>query len=769
MLEVQKYEQNDALETLVKQCQPTVSMPKVKRIRNRTYTTSTELYERTKTMKIKHLKKVRSNEVELINDDPVLSLNWHFYKKELIMANKAELVNKFRLHDAIYDIETLKEISDYVFYNATDDYYYIVGIASMYGWKPDDDKQKVHDYLINWTQNDWKPTFLDSTEQYNDEFRMELRKFFREGKIKKNIKVESQEEFCTNIVETSSTGSAYDPGGPRVRVEVGFDEVKVMNTKFAKSAALSVKEKMKRLNKMKPFKHRASVKVELFPKQRIIVSAEYDATLKMRYVNKWFNEWMREREFCTLYQNKSQTLDMWLNIADNTKGFNCPTDQNKFDHHVTAEMVKIYLQEKTDLIRQYSGSDDLVHVSKTIEYGITNGTIEYDGTTYKWLSGILSGWQITAEIDSIVNLIQNRLAVKQLKRMTIDVDQKHLYVQGDDVACKFKTVTEAMCFISSMRMSTYVIHPSKSFISVRHNEFLRKYYFKGEINGYPSRMVNGLLWLYPGDQTPKMVKEKLSSTVDKWTKFYERMRTSNKQHKLSVITSDLLGAKVPQDLIKKYLSTQRVMGGAELISGANYEINEIPGRWRRRVSVNSPGYEDFRLRFGKYQVREMEDWIVKVLNVPGEYKGNKLRDDAGLEVKPERKIEPLRYTIVRGFETPQTERNSKLPNNVLFGKSKEFMGYVFPNIESFVQKGRAPKSWIYDFLLGRTKLLTPKIAGMSDEFASYFYEPYKASLINAMYHKKNVPDKWLRLNQYANEYFAEYLVNNLNTKVPRMY
>jgi len=745
-------------------------------VKKREYKTATELYELARTKKIKHKHKIRGNGlVEFINEDIVLSLNWHFYKKILKMKGKTALIKKYKLDKAIYSIEELSDISEYVFKKGTHDYEYIVGIQTLYGWKEYDDPDEIVNKMRRWVNNDFKPKYQGNYEVFLKKFRNNVRKILRWRSLPLEFDT-TAEDYCTNIAETGTSGSAFDPHGPRAEVLYNGEEVKIPNSKFAKSVALSVEEKMKRLFRKEKQIANVSQKVEFYPKVRLIVSAGYNTTLRMRFIDRWLSQWMKGYDLTTLYQTKKDSLNMWMNFANNkTKDWNIPIDQTSFDHNVTKDMVLIMCNEQTELIRDKCiNNEDILKVSKNLEYELDGGEITYKNiktgkvTKLDYKSGILSGWQFTAHFDTLANIAENMTAREMADEVyNIKIEQTLFNAQGDDQLVKCRTLRQAIALVCCMRIMGFLIHPKKTFFSQHHNEYLRKYSKDGEINGYASRMVNGLLWIYPGEKMPDQLVEKLSSTLDTWTKFCERVRFG-KGILLKFLKSEYSGQKIDKETYNKYLSTDKIYGGAELTEGKQYLINTTAGKLMGKVEIPDQGYKQFHQRFGQLQSREMESWILNVIKMPDVIKHERIRKPTEIEINEVKKIEPIEFQFIPSLQRPTTARSKSFPPNVIFGKSQQFLSEVFPDLDSFADRSHAPKSWIYSYVTGQVKTVAPKISGMSQEFSTLLFAPYEASVINAMYYKRNVPDKWLRLNQHVVKNFELY-IKTINKSLPRMY
>lgn len=746
----------------------------------RVFKSSKELYILIKENKelnwLKHQKKVQAEVVEFINNNCPLSLSWHFYKTELVKKGKGNLIDKYRLDEAIYSQDELKEISNCVFYEGGEDYEYLVGIDTLYGWEKIVDDDLIISKMKAWVNNDLKPNFEGSETAFNQRFREKVRETLR-WRSNKMPMTTTARDFCTNIVSEGTTGSAYDPENNRTNIKVIDPEndvkVKFKKTKYTKSAALSVSNKMRRLFKKKKQRARVSHKVEFAPKVRIIVSSDYDTTLKMRFIDEWLTPWLNGLDKSTLFQTKSQTYQMWRKFAENGVYYNVPIDQSQFDHHATKTMVLIMLDEIKQLIQDYATNNtELLDVMDSIVYALDGGEITYttsDGkiVTLKYESGILSGWQWTALLDTIANIAEFGVMCDLAEKNKIKMEVKQFNAQGDDGLVKLTTPVACLALITAYNQCGFEVHPRKTFISRRHNEYLRKYSKNNEVNGYPARMVTKLLWLYPGDLLPITEIEKLTTTLSKWKMFNERMR-GDTQSLLRYIRSEYTALKIPVAIYEDYLRISQTRGGAGLLgTETTKKVNVVRSPKAKKLVVEDDvGYQEFRLRFGKHQTREMENWFSNLILITDKrYRDNVI---STVEITNAKEIKPYSFTFIKTSDKPKTDRNPLFPSNVIFGKSKELMEEVFPNINTFTQLSRAPKRWIYDYLSGTLDEVSPRIEGFSDEFASLLFNDYKASLINAMYYKKVTDQKWDSLNLFAERMFGTYIHSTLH-HLPRMF
>lgn len=710
--------------------------------------------------------------IRYINDNVPLSINWAMYKKMLRSINKYYLVKKYKINIRVWDQKMLKNLSVFMLEkgpSVDEDFHLMVGIENLYGYNHEALEESQLEKLKAWVQNDFKPRWQGSTELYLKQFREEVAKVLR-WKDATQLVDTTIEQFCVNIAQTGTTGSAFDPGGPRATVSTpGDPNYKIINNKFSKSAVLSVENKVQRILTNKEQKAKVSVKVEPVPKVRLIISSDFNMHLKMRFIDTWLARWMNGNPESTLWQTKEQTKAMWLKFC-NMGDWNIPIDQSAFDHHISQEMVLGMLEEIKSLILERAiapgpveqkTKDELLQTMDTIIYGMENCTLSYLDPVSKmehvlqYRSGILSGWQWTAFLDTLANIAQKNLAIRQTAEEGLDISMIYFNAQGDDQLTQFAKLWKGILYWLTLTTAGYDIHPSKNFFSTKHNEYLRKYSTELGINGYPARMINKLMWLYPGKQEVVNTHSLLNNIYSRWDKLKERCYSNWLVFK-QYLFSDYIGAKINKETYYGFLGAKRIYGGKEVsfVPKTNLSLSSIPGTWQYHIGIHGEGYRQFQEIFGEYQSREMDDWYLQAVQLPDVIKHVEIKSKSELTFQEVEDIEPLEFALTNDVEPilkPQLIEGWKY--NEIFSQSNEIMLKLFPRIDTFIEQGHAPKSWIYDFILGKLKVVLPQVDGFSEEGVSLAFEEYVTSVTVAMYMKKYTDDKWNRLQEYVKEVF----------------
>lgn len=743
-----------------------------KQITKRVFITRTAAYDAIKNMPmVRPQFRPNIKEIELINDNIVLSINWALYKDILIKTGNRRLINKYHISDRVYDYNSLKNISVYMLINGPrveKGWQYLVGIETLYGLYYEGQSIKVYEKLNEWVNNTFKPTLNGSETQYLDKFRTKVKELlnFKPGKLAIDMTLD---QFCVNLPLTGTSGAAFDPGGERLTAYYDDIKLSVMNSKFAKSAKLSPQQKRERILGNKNFKANVSIKLENYPKIRLIASADYTSTIKMRFIDTWLVKWMKGNPLSTLWQTKEQTLDMWLNFSK-MQGWNVPIDQTNFDHKVSKDMVQIINEEILQLIEDKAINDEvtkqhLIMTMKSIIYGLNNMRVfrtDQDGEAYSlpYNSGIISGWQWTAFYDTVANIAEGEIA-----KEAADTGNQILFnAQGDDQLNVFKHLYDGLMYWIKLSQSGFEIHPQKNFFSLVHNEYLRKYSQEGVVAGYPARLINKICWVYPGKSEKIDNINKVKDIYTRWSKMRERMLT-DWAHITEYMYDDIKGAKINKAFANDILAARKVNGGlgVSFLPPNNKEIVNIPGTWTYHISIDGEGYSAFKKTFGEYQEREMDVWMYQAIGLQKEQDHIQLKSDDQLGFRLASNLQSIEYVINR--DAASTSIPKMLEGWTLqdvFTTNTKLIEKAFPTISRWIQTKNAPRSWLYDYACGRVKVLYPEQDNISQEAMSLVCMQFDNSIFNAMINKSPKPDKWRRLNQYLIENIAKIIAKEVH-------
>lgn len=606
-----------------------------------------DVYILLKKEKIKHNYKHTNNKklIPYIADYPVAGLNYDFYVDMLKLAKKDYLISKYNIDVRIYSSELLKKLSDFALQSGpiVNDFEYLVGINYLYGYNYKPNTDDVPDLLKDWVQNDFTPNYRGSVTEFQNRFRKAVKSILtkrREEKPNISIKM-SPKEFVQNIPFVGTKGSAYEPGSDKLDIDVDGIKAKALNNKYSKSMALPTDVKLKMIMTKMKLKAKCSIKVELYPKVRLIVGADYKSFLKQRYVETFLNDLFDGCDLSTLWQTTEQKRKMWIDFSiykKNNKDWNVPIDQTEFDHKVTLVMNRIMLEEIQAILPE--NSDNYVSMKEVIEtliWGLENTTVHWkdqkakEGTEeliLKYKSGVLSGWQLTAFLDTLANIAESMVALELCEELEVPIKFLRFNAQGDDQFTKFKYLHEGLCYWAAMSSFGFSIHITKNFFSTLHNEYLRKFSTDEQVNGYPCRMINGIMWQYPGDQFEKNGLARLNGLKDKWLKFAQRLKINFKKIK-NLFIKDAVKMRIKREVVIKFLMVSKLRGGAGIDGSltnmepfAFYDDDpkqnivvkdglggEVLGDGGN-VTIHGAGYNEFKQLFGEYQQRSLTSGVL---------------------------------------------------------------------------------------------------------------------------------------------------------------
>lgn len=753
-----------------------IKIPKSVPIKRRQKIKAKAVYAKAKEFKLKNIYRIREDMLD-IEDDPIRTVNFATYAKMLSKAGKSYLLSEWQIFDRMFDFNSLKELGSYMKSkgpDATKDWFYMVNIEALWGWREIKDGPKIWDKVLNWVHKKFIPQYKGSEDLFNKKFREKIRTILRWRPDTVQAPY-TLREFVQLPPVMGTAGSSFDRVNTRKMNLVDNDSVPIEfnKNKFSKTFAYSEDERYEMMKTQRSNDCNVSIKMELYPKVRTIVSMNYLGAEQMRYLDTWLKKYMKGNPISTLWLTKKQRLDMWIKFAENeTNMVNCPIDQSAFDAHCSKMMIQIVNEELEAIIReklpQNEAKDDLSLIANNITEALKTGTVFYNYTdedgkrinnSCSYENGVLSGWGFTAFYDTIINAAEMEMAFDRLLEEEISFKKIYANVQGDDQYLTLDSWNSCLAYWAAMYDMNLDINLDKNFFSTNHNEYLRKWSTQGIVNGYPARIINKMCWLYPGSAFVKEPLDRMRNICDNWLRLSERFMIP-KERVIPYIMEDIGGAKLDVELCKKLLYAKVTVGGIGLLPHNDYVFNRIGGEWIIDPTIVAKGYEDFKLRYGEYQVRELEAWSLQAI-------GAKDRNKKGKELKKEveiilgdEPIKPKEFLCIRGVRLLDIPRIKNYPDQVIFGNSDELIEKIFPTVQSFIDSGNAPKSWCKDYLTGKLDMVTPPVQGLSVEMASLVWSEYSGSLSYAMYQQRRTQDKWRRLNYWAETNFDKIVQNN---------
>jgi hypothetical protein len=250
-----------------------------------------------------------------------------------------------------------------------------------------------------------------------------------------------------------------------------------------------------------------------------------------------------------------------------------PLDQSKFDHIPTSGEVADVVQWMVTQARRMSGwSPEQEYVSELLVWKLREGgTIKYRGAkktiSSRVTHGILSGWYITATLDTVFNGMEYLAICKRagmIPRMTAD----EVCFQGDDINKVGGNYHESCC-LAEEYAKVLNVHPSKFFIDVERGEFLRNTFgWDARKNvayrcGYLARSLPSMFYAQRWSQGMMNAR----SIVNSWSDLASR--SGNLKACLEHCRRDLFGyfkGRVSLKDIDDWMSTPTPAGGAGVLN-----------------------------------------------------------------------------------------------------------------------------------------------------------------------------------------------------------
>jgi len=339
---------------------------------------ASQCYEKAKELKLKHLYKIRGKLFD-IEQDPIRSVNYTLMYRLFEKHGKKKKLEQYAVYERMHDFKSLKSLATYMKNNGPDgdsDWYLFTDIDTMWGYKEVEHGDAIVRKIEDWVVKKFRPEVDGSEEVFNDKFRVEIAKLLR-WKDTTQEQEFTVEEFCKMVPLMGTTGSAYDPEH-RGEFKVDYDgkKLKMGKNKYTKAFSMSVAEKVEMIKTSTTHNTNVSIKQELYPKVRTIVSLEFSLAEQQRYVDTWLRKWMDNNPLSTLWSNAEQKLEMWEGMIK-LGGVNVPIDQSAFDTHVSKTMIKIINEEILLLLKERCKGEDLIGVMEKICIAMEKGNVHY--------------------------------------------------------------------------------------------------------------------------------------------------------------------------------------------------------------------------------------------------------------------------------------------------------------------------------------------------------------------------------------------------------
>ncbi|CAB3248676.1 unnamed protein product [Arctia plantaginis] len=257
---------------------------------------------------------------------------------------------------------------------------------------------------------------------------------------------------------------------------------------------------------------------------------------KVRPVVVGRNELYRKMDFLSglevgLYGSRTSTLFAgaagneaidreWLAEVRNVT-LKVPLDQSSFDNNQSKSTILAVLLGMEHHIMGHAGVPDEYREvwGRMWDTFTTAGVEVIMGNDHRtWENGVPSGWRRTALIDTILNIVSFRVAIRYcLQYYGVAVPVGKCTMQGDDVIFTTVSVRAVEALFAMYLTLGYKVHPHKTYISRDRGELLRRSYECNCITGYTPRTLLALRFRNPIIPIPIAPAERVYSRLALWS------------------------------------------------------------------------------------------------------------------------------------------------------------------------------------------------------------------------------------------------------------
>lgn len=480
-----------------------------------------------------------------------------------------------------------------------------------------------------------------------------IRKMLYEAPNKSAVEDLSREEFASDASRTAGSGSTTIQS--KMYFSVGDKVSRFVKSKATSAAQTSPDEKMAMLRGEVGMKQES----QLIAKQergkvRGVAMASYESFTRQKYFLNVIVSSLWGYKISPLWAGTRNNNEMWRTLVRNIlSGFvAAPMDQSGFDHNITFRTLRVMFESLlwyADILPlPEHRKKELKEVIEMELRSITEEEhhISFDKTPYLneseksqkrstrlrvyivrilVLSGMLSGWAMTADADTLINVGYAYVALAVMKYYGVDTTWISLYAQGDDDAFSFASYLVAiMCYIAYELMGLEV-NPYKGWISRSRDEFLRLVVLPYVLNsggkpgtqGYLARAIGSIMIRNPissGTGQPSDDFERVSfdrvggvrslvpqglvrarELLDSWNKVLSRGGDPDVVFENAVLDISYANKIKPEDVIN-WMATPACFGGGGFRAGSPTLITGISERHTTNVAI-TPGEvkEKFKL------------------------------------------------------------------------------------------------------------------------------------------------------------------------------
>jgi len=399
-----------------------------------------------------------------------------------------------------------------------------VNIETAFGYEDAVDMDDFHEDIIDWIQGEIDVTHYDVPGW--DIEREGMVEFLQKGPGSHPSKFISIDEFIDNPSYWALTGSTQREVRTKWFDEKTGKEKKGRKTKWDTALSYHREDFSEWLlqphrGKMKAIQKRERGKV------RAVAGSDLPLYLQMSYIDELMKPFLRGHEHTTLYMKTEQQVALFEGMGENsyTKRWWCvPIDQTAFDHNVAIDSIMNIMEVIREFLSAEYGvlwSNEHDNIIDYIKFGISNADVEVGDKFVDYQKGVVSGWKWTAFFDTIVNFSQVYRMRRWLQSLGTDIID--WTCQGDDVQVYCPDVGTAYLVTHYYNTSGIDLNPSKFWIDLGRDEYLRLVAEDGVVRGYVSRLVTTLFERSPITSHNTSFRAQLETVVNNWNIYYTRL------------------------------------------------------------------------------------------------------------------------------------------------------------------------------------------------------------------------------------------------------
>lgn len=331
------------------------------------------------------------------------------------------------------------------------------------------------------------------------------------------------------------------------------------------------------------------------------------------------------------FPSQSSPVTLHGRIDPTSTAYSMPMDYSAFDHQFNSCHIKAVFSAFRDY---YAVKRDTEYCR--LKYDLAASLSEhcypaivriYD-EAFPVYGGVLSGWRLTAVLDSLLSFSMVQSLNNSAKAWTGIPILSRMNFTGDDIDMGGKTRSSCVTTGGSLSHIGCQIHPNKTYLTKGRTEYLRHVYDGRLIATYPARVISSICYRKPvSDERRETAAVKIRSNLGNWCKLANRMRYLESDLFVNRLArfaaSDCVnGFKcLRYKEVEQWIKTAAIMGGGGLGKSTDYEYTirneeKAPVYWSRQHDVGSRTIVP--LLFNDPQIKkEVERTEQRFMGIPG--------------------------------------------------------------------------------------------------------------------------------------------------------